>query len=90
MCHRSGRWPSRTGWGARISASIQACCAGVAGEWLQRNGRDRRPCSGGAWATVDPQGSIRRLLVAQALIEGVTLVTVDEVVGRYSGPIRVL
>ena len=31
-----------------------------------------------------------RLLVAQALIEGVTLVTVDEVVGRYSGPIRVL
>ena len=31
-----------------------------------------------------------RLLVAQALIEGVTLVTVDEVVGRYSGSIRVL
>ena len=31
-----------------------------------------------------------RLLVAQALIEGVTLVTVDEVVGRYPGPIRVL
>ena len=31
-----------------------------------------------------------RLLVAQALIEGVTLVTADEVVGRYPGPIRVL
>ena len=31
-----------------------------------------------------------RLLVAQALIEGVTLVTVDEVVGHYPGPIRVL
>jgi PIN domain nuclease of toxin-antitoxin system len=31
-----------------------------------------------------------RLLVAQALIEGVTLVTVDEVVGRYPGPIQVL
>ena len=31
-----------------------------------------------------------RLLVAQALIDGVTLVTVDEVVGRYPGPIRVL
>ena len=31
-----------------------------------------------------------RLLVAQALIEGVTLVTVSELVGRYSGPIRVL
>lgn len=31
-----------------------------------------------------------RLLVAKALIDGVTLVTVDEVVGRYPGPIRVL
>ena len=31
-----------------------------------------------------------RLLVAQAQIEGVTLVTTDEVVGRYPGPIRVL
>ena len=31
-----------------------------------------------------------RLLVAQALIEGVTLVTVDEIVGRYPAPIRVL
>ena len=31
-----------------------------------------------------------RLLVAQALIEGVTLVTMDEVVRRYPGPIRVL
>ena len=31
-----------------------------------------------------------RLLVAQAQIEGVTLVTADEVVGRYPGPIRVL
>ncbi len=31
-----------------------------------------------------------RLLVAQALIEGVTLVTADEVLGRYPGSIRVL
>lgn len=31
-----------------------------------------------------------RLLVAQAQIEGVTLITADEVVGRYPGPIRVL
>ena len=30
-----------------------------------------------------------RLVVAQALIEGVTLVTADEAVGRYPGPIRV-
>jgi len=28
------------------------------------------------------------MLVAQALIEGVTLVTSDEIVARYPGPIR--
>ena len=31
-----------------------------------------------------------RILVAQARIEGITLLTADEVVGRYPGPIRVL
>ena len=31
-----------------------------------------------------------RLLVAQAMIEGVTLVTVDAVVGQYPGPVRVV
>jgi PIN domain nuclease of toxin-antitoxin system len=29
-----------------------------------------------------------RLLVAQAQIEGITLLTVDELVGRYPGPIQ--
>jgi PIN domain nuclease of toxin-antitoxin system len=29
-----------------------------------------------------------RLLVAQTLIEGITLLTVDEVVARYPGPVR--
>lgn len=29
-----------------------------------------------------------RLLVAQALIEGITLLTSDEVVGQYPGPVR--
>jgi PIN domain nuclease of toxin-antitoxin system len=29
-----------------------------------------------------------RLLVAQATVEGVTLLTSDEIVGRYPGPIR--
>lgn len=29
-----------------------------------------------------------RLLVAQAMVEGITLLTADEVVGRYPGPIR--
>ena len=31
-----------------------------------------------------------RLLVAQAQIEGMTLLTVDEVVGRYPGPVQFL
>ena len=31
-----------------------------------------------------------RLLVAQAQIEGLTLLTLDPVIGRYPGPIRLL
>ena len=31
-----------------------------------------------------------RILIAQARIEGITLLTVDETVGRYPGPIRAL
>ena len=31
-----------------------------------------------------------RILVAQAQVEGITLLTADEVVGRYPGPIRLL
>ena len=31
-----------------------------------------------------------RILVAQARIEGITLLTADEIVGRYPGPIRAL
>ena len=31
-----------------------------------------------------------RILVAQAQIEGITLLTTDEIVGRYPGPIRAL
>lgn len=31
-----------------------------------------------------------RLLVAQAMVEGITLVTADSVVGQYSGPVRVV
>jgi PIN domain nuclease of toxin-antitoxin system len=31
-----------------------------------------------------------RLLIAQAQIEGITLVTADEMLGRYEGPVRVI
>ena len=30
------------------------------------------------------------MLIAQAQVEGITLLTADEVVGRYPGPIRLL
>ncbi|MDP9039741.1 MAG: type II toxin-antitoxin system VapC family toxin [Acidobacteriota bacterium] len=32
--------------------------------------------------------SFDRLLVAQAMVEGITLLTVDEVLARYPGPVR--
>jgi PIN domain nuclease of toxin-antitoxin system len=31
-----------------------------------------------------------RILIAQSLVEGLTLVTSDEVVSRYPGPIRLV
>ena len=31
-----------------------------------------------------------RILVAQSIVEGLTLVTADEVVGRYPGPVRLV
>ena len=31
-----------------------------------------------------------RILIAQAQVEGITLLTADEMVGRYPGPVRVL
>ncbi len=31
-----------------------------------------------------------RLLVAQAMVEGISLLTADEIVARYPGPIRLI
>ena len=31
-----------------------------------------------------------RILIAQPLVEGITLLTVDPMVGRYAGPVRVV
>ena len=62
---------------------------------LLENGYTELPVTGAHVAAVHGLPPIHkdpfdRLLVAQALIEGVTLVTVDDVVGRYPGLIRVL
>ena len=90
MWHRSGRWPSRTGWARGFQRRSSLLRRG-----LLENGYTELAVTGAHAVAVHALPPIHkdpfdRLLVAQALIEGVTLVTVDEVVGRYPGPIRVL
>ncbi len=60
---------------------------------LLEHGYTELPVTGTHAAAVDLLPPIHkdpfdRLLVAQAQIEGMTLVTMDEVVGRYPGPIQ--
>ncbi len=62
---------------------------------LLENGYRELAVTGAHAAAVDLLPRIHRdpfdrILVAQAQIEGITLVTMDEVVGRYPGPIRVV
>ncbi|MDE0371083.1 MAG: type II toxin-antitoxin system VapC family toxin, partial [Rhodospirillales bacterium] len=62
---------------------------------LLENGYDELPVSGAHATAVDLLPPIHRdpfdrILVAQAQIEGITLLTTDEIVARYPGPIRVL
>jgi PIN domain nuclease of toxin-antitoxin system len=57
------------------------------------NGYDELPVASEHAVAIDGLPSIHRdpfdrLLVAQATVEGITLLTNDEVVGRYPGPIR--
>ena len=62
---------------------------------LLENGYTELPVTGAHAVSVDLLPPIHkdpfdRILIAQARIEGITLLTTDEVVGRYPGPIRVL
>ncbi len=62
---------------------------------LLENGYTELPVTGAHAAAVDLLPPIHadpfdRLLIAQARAEGVILLTADRVVGRYSGPIRVI
>ena len=62
---------------------------------LLENGYDELPVSGAHATAVDllppiHRDPIDRILVAQAQIEGITLLTTDEIVARYPGPIRML
>lgn len=62
---------------------------------LLENGYSELPVTGAHAVAVDLLPEIHkdpfdRILVAQAQVEGITLWTMDEVVGRYPGPIRVI
>lgn len=62
---------------------------------LLENGYVELPVTGAHAAAVDLLPRIHkdpfdRILIAQAQIEGLTLLTADEVVARYPGPIRMI
>lgn len=62
---------------------------------LLENGYVELPVAGAHAASVDLLPSIHkdpfdRILIAQAQIEGLTLLTADEVVARYPGPIQMI
>ena len=62
---------------------------------LLENGYSELPITGAHAVAVDLLPEIHRdpfdrILVAQAQVEGIALWTMDEVVGRYPGPIRVV
>jgi len=62
---------------------------------LLENGYSELPLNGAHAVAVDLLPEIHRdpfdrMLVAQAQVEGITLWTTDDVVGRYPGPIRVV
>lgn len=60
---------------------------------MLENGYEELPILGKHVLGVDALAPIHkdpfdRLLIAQAIVEGITLLTVDEAVARYPGPIR--
>ena len=62
---------------------------------LLENGYSEVPVAGAHAVAVDLLPEIHRdpfdrILVAQAQVEGITLWTMDEIVGRYPGPIRLI
>jgi PIN domain nuclease of toxin-antitoxin system len=58
-----------------------------------KNGYEELPVLGQHAVAVDPLPSIHkdpfdRILIAQAMVEGITLLTADPVIASYPGPIR--
>ena len=88
---RSGRLPSKNGLG-RTDFEVEPR---VLHRELLANGYEELAVTGAHAIAIDLLPSIHkdpfdRILIAQAQVEGMTLLTADEVVGRYPGPIRVL
>ncbi|MBP1886118.1 type II toxin-antitoxin system VapC family toxin [Sinorhizobium mexicanum] len=62
---------------------------------LLDNGYEELPVSSAHAVEIDQLPPIHkdpfdRILVAQSIVEGVTLLTTDEIVGKYPGPIRLV
>ncbi|WFU49885.1 type II toxin-antitoxin system VapC family toxin [Sinorhizobium terangae] len=62
---------------------------------LLDNGYEELPISSAHTVEIDQLPAIHkdpfdRLLIAQSIVEGVTLLTADEIVGKYPGPIRLV
>jgi PIN domain nuclease of toxin-antitoxin system len=62
---------------------------------LTDNGHEELPLLGQHVVAIDGlpphhRDPFDRILIAQALVEGITLLTVDPVPGRYAGPVRVV
>ena len=84
-------------WEVAIKSALGRSDFSVDARLLRRelldNGYSELPVTGQHAVMVGSQPPIQkdpfdRLLVAQATVEGVTLLTSDETVGRYPGPIR--
>ena len=82
MGSRNQEWPGTQGFPGRRA---------LAAERLAGDGHIETAVTGEHGARVDipiHKDPFDRILVAQALIEGITLVTADAVVARCPGPVR--
>ena len=75
-------------WAGKISKWTRACCCG-----LLDNGYSELPILSDHVVATEGlpllhRDPFDRILVAQATVEGVTLLTIDSLVSQYAGPIR--
>ena len=83
-----GKWRLSVDWAGKISRWMRGCCRG-----LLDNGYSELPIISDHVVATESLPLIHkdpfdRILVAQATVEGVTLLTIDSLVSQYPGPIR--